>query len=83
MKVYTQFESTGNEAKDLVARLFVEKCKYQTMWALRSLEDEINSEDGTIILTTLIGEGGAQFIGFSDSLVIKMKEILSKVNLEL
>lgn len=55
---------------------FMEKEKYRLMWRLRSLEKEIEAEDGMFILKH---DGSLQMKDFSDSLMRKVRNTLREI----
>lgn len=50
-----------------------EKAKYNLMWVLRSLEEEINTEGGAIKINE---DFSVSFSGFSEALVQNMKSLI-------
>lgn len=83
MKIYIQhFEGnpTGlSEIDILQEKLLYQsflKQKYRTMWALRSLENEINAEGGAIIIIAETGQ--LNFKSFSKDLIDKMLFLLDE-----
>lgn len=52
---------------------FVTKVKYQVMWALRSIEDEINQETGQV---HILPDGYCDPREFSDSLKFKILDLI-------
>jgi len=74
MKVYFRLHHNENihenlmEVRDISMALLLEKFKYQTMWALRSIEDEMNKEGGMVI----ISKDGYETRGFSEYLENKI-----------
>ena len=80
-KLPDDYKEQGEIIKKLVSMLFNEKIhlffetiKYKIKWAVRSLEQEIESEDGMIVIND---NGGADVEGFSDTLTDKITDAIS------
>jgi hypothetical protein len=80
MKIYTDFEPTGDETADGIMQLLFSKLRYQLMWRLRKLELEINNEpEGVLIIRAHDGIDGitkTHVRGFSVALMEKISERL-------
>ncbi|MEJ7821477.1 MAG: hypothetical protein WKF85_04100 [Chitinophagaceae bacterium] len=80
MKIYTDFEPTGDETADGIMQLLFSKLRYQLMWRLRKLELEINNEpEGVLIIRAHDGIDGmikTHVRGFSDAIMEKISERL-------
>lgn len=82
MRIYTEQPdnpvNTGNEAMDELSQKYLDlkmECfKFQLMWWLRSIENEINSSRGHLKITK---EGEIEINGFSVFLTAKIRELLS------
>lgn len=78
MKVYYEFEGIEHDSDfftdfgNKMMETTMEKWKYKTMWALRSIEAEINEEGGMIILTIK----GMHTKQFSRELTDKIAELI-------
>jgi len=82
MKIYYSNEPTGDDNADKILNLVLEKCKYQIMWHLRHLEDEINNEkEGIITLVISDNKKGVGLKGFSKELAEKILDIVNKIDL--
>lgn len=77
MKVFYEFDLTGNEMTDKILDLVNRNNKYKLMWMLRHLESEINEEGGQIIVTSAMGKSGIQMNGFTEELKDKMKKVFA------
>jgi hypothetical protein len=82
MKVYLDYvlpTYDGLEQLEKVAQFgmenMMEKYKYQTMWKLRSIENEINESEGIIII---MDKGKIHTKDFTQELSDKIKELLSQ-----
>lgn len=61
--------------------LFAECVKYKTMWHLRNYEQQINDENGQIIISVFHrSEPVFKVNGFSDMLHNKIRSIISEVD---
>jgi hypothetical protein len=76
-----EYKEPGETIKKLVSMLYNEKLywfyetiKYKIKWAVRSLEQEIESENGMIVIND---QGGADVEGFSDALTDKIVETIT------
>ena len=79
------FASTLNEQLNTTHRYILIICRYQIMWALRFIENEINNSDGIIIIDMpkINDLPKVSIKGFSQELGDKVKDILSSVKLSL
>jgi len=73
MKVFYEFESTGNDFEDNVLLPMYEKLRFEMMWTLRSLEKEIDNEGGQIIITY---DKGVKTKGFTQELTDKIADTI-------
>lgn len=81
MKIYTEEPdvpvSTGNEAMDECFQKFLnakmESFRWKLMWQLRTVEEDMRIENGSIIIRK---DGEIEVNGFSDSLTSKIKSLL-------
>ncbi len=66
---------------DNVHMIMLEKLKYQIMWALRSLEDEINNSGGCIIINSenLSSKTTVECKGFENGLIEKINAIAKDI----
>ncbi len=80
MKIYYEFEPTDNELADKFLIAMFEKNKYELMWTLRSIENDINYEGGMIIMTTTNGKSGIYTKGFTRSTIDKIMELIRNSN---
>ena len=79
MKFYIEPPVIGNEIRDLYAQMIWEKHKWQHMWFLRHLEDEINKEGGMLILRGDNSIPKLEVIDFSPELVEKIESAVAKI----
>lgn len=81
MKIYSEFdlaESGNARLNELLAYAadFIRKYhRYKLMWELRTLEQEMNEEAGAVILRPT---GKVEIKGFSELLMTKIKDLLSR-----
>lgn len=80
MKVYYQFDPTDSPAKDNIILTLYEKYKFELMWILRSIEDEINQSEGQIIITTTDGKSGVETRNFTRDLTDKILNLIKESN---
>jgi len=78
MKVYYEFEPTDDGAKDMLLLTLYEKYKYELMWTLRSIENEINDSEGQIIITTAHGKSGVKTNQFTRELTDKIMKLIKE-----
>lgn len=72
-----------NDIARRVLILMLEKMKYEIMWALRSLEEEVNNSEGIIIIECKSMNDKCKIYakGFDDELAAKIREIGLKTKL--
>ena len=81
MKIYVRNDINNDDNTPLgraeyhTNQLLLEKTKYQLMWKLRHIENEINSEGGVIIID--LAKSGAEITGFTEELTDKIYSIIT------
>jgi hypothetical protein len=63
-----------NELQEEYAQVTFEKFRYKAMWALRTIESEIEGEGGIFVIRE---EGNVETKGFSQALTDKIRELLN------
>lgn len=82
MKVYYKPPQTGiygfSEATRFFTNLLYEKWKYQIMWELRGLEDQLKKEKGMIVIEYVDKKKPAvRLSGFSKTMERKIRDTLA------
>ncbi len=83
MKVYLRYEgkeygSAVNQSANNTQFILLEKIKFQIMWELRKLEDDIVSEGGVIIINQ---NGQIETKNFTPGLTERITEILMNMKM--
>ena len=80
MKITYQITPTDNKNDDNIIIAVHEKWKYQLMWALRTIENEMNIPGGEIIIKSDEEKTEFHVEGFSDELTIKIYDMIMSVD---
>lgn len=76
MRVYYDNPEEGLDHENAFTMLILQKMKYRLMWELRHLEEEINGEDGMIIVSL----PGIQTKDFSEEVTDKIRSVMATID---
>lgn len=80
MEVLYEFTPGDNSNDNNIIIAIHEKWKYQIMWSLRKLEEEINTQGGRILILSDDEKTDFDVLGFSDELTYKIYDTLMLVD---
>jgi len=82
MKIYYEVPDRDNEDLTMLQNLLHKCFKFQVMWCLRSLENRINAENGSIFIDQ-VPETNIRFEGFSNQLEDEMRQLIAEMKYEI